>query len=111
MAELRSALLSLTLPKDLMDGMLGVIIEGDSAYACSTLNRILTGFHERTVECSLAKALNDFPRLFIVEIDRTANSTADYVANIACVRDFMWERGMPLTQAFFFILSQDFVPL
>ncbi|KAK8955919.1 hypothetical protein KSP40_PGU004774 [Platanthera guangdongensis] len=108
MTEIRSALCALTAAKDLMSDTLGLILEGDSAFACSTLNRVLSGVYDGDVEAKLARLMKDYPRLSISAISRRANSAADFVANKACVSDFVWERGMPLDHTFAFILSQDF---
>ncbi|KAK8955719.1 hypothetical protein KSP40_PGU005922 [Platanthera guangdongensis] len=111
MTEVRSALLGITLAKDFMNSTLGFILEGDSAFACATLNRILGGVHGGDVEEGLAGSLKDCPRIMITLIDRRANSAANFVANSACTSDFLWERGMPQSHALSFILSKDSVAM
>ncbi|KAK8954287.1 hypothetical protein KSP39_PZI002052 [Platanthera zijinensis] len=111
MTELRSALHGTSLAKDYLDNLIGVIVEGDSDSAIAALNRILSGFYDGEVETKLASCLKDLPKVAISQIDRRANSAADYVANMACSSNFWWERGMPLTQALSFILSKDCSPL
>ncbi|KAK8959821.1 hypothetical protein KSP40_PGU001654 [Platanthera guangdongensis] len=111
MREVRSALHGITIAKDFMSTAVGLILEGDSAFACSTLNCILSGLWNGDVEGLLARTLKDCPRILISLIDRRANSVADYVANAACRSNFLWERGMPLTQMLSFILSKDSVSM
>ncbi|KAK8926492.1 hypothetical protein KSP39_PZI018923 [Platanthera zijinensis] len=111
MTKLRSALTGLTVAKDFMDQVTGIILEGDSASTCSTLNQILSGLYLGDVETKLARLMKECPRLVVPKIDRRANSAADYVANQTCARDFLWARGMPLPQTLVFILSHDSLPM
>ncbi|KAK8913977.1 hypothetical protein KSP39_PZI023419 [Platanthera zijinensis] len=111
MTEVRSALLGIHAAKDILNTTVGLILEGDSAFACATLARILSGIWDGEVEEMLAHLMMECPRILISHIDRRANSAANYVANSACVLDFLWERGMPLSQALSFILSNDGVAM
>ncbi|KAK8952868.1 hypothetical protein KSP40_PGU011364 [Platanthera guangdongensis] len=111
MSELRSAQLGLDVAKNFMDAATGVILEGDSAFACATINRILSGTWNGVMEGLLARSLKDYPKFVLSLVDRRANSVADYVANSACRLNFNWDRGMPLPQALSFILSKDMVPM
>ncbi|KAK8945600.1 hypothetical protein KSP40_PGU017946 [Platanthera guangdongensis] len=85
----------------------GIILEGDSAFVCSTLKRILSGLFDGDVGTSFARIIKDCQRFVISQINRRANSAVDYVANIACGRNFVWERGMRLIQTLSFILTED----
>ncbi|KAK8966414.1 hypothetical protein KSP40_PGU014483 [Platanthera guangdongensis] len=87
------------------------MVEGDSVIACSTLNRILAGVYHGVVESKWAGLMMECPRLVISQIDRRANSAANFVANQACLSDFVWERGMSLLLALSFILSKDSEPI
>ncbi|KAK8928254.1 hypothetical protein KSP39_PZI017972 [Platanthera zijinensis] len=107
MTEVRSALLGITLAKDFANSALGLILEGDSAFAYATLNCILGGLQDGNVEEMLARTMMDCQRIMISLVDRRAYSAANYVANVSCISTFLWERGMPLTQALSFILSKD----
>ncbi|KAK8936556.1 putative ribonuclease H protein [Platanthera zijinensis] len=111
MSELRSALLGLSLAIEILPSVNDIILEGDSSFVCSTLKKILAGLADGNVENSIARIIKDITRINISQVNRRANSAADYVANMACVRDFVWERGMPLTQPLSFILAKDFLPM
>ncbi|KAK8939848.1 hypothetical protein KSP40_PGU020870 [Platanthera guangdongensis] len=111
MTKLRSALHGISLAKNYINNILGVIVEGDSAYACAVLNRILSGTYDGGLETKLAHCFKDFLKLAISQIDRRANSAADYVARMTVLSSFWWERGMPLTQVLSFILSKDCSPM
>ncbi|KAK8953056.1 hypothetical protein KSP40_PGU021377 [Platanthera guangdongensis] len=111
MTELRSALHGILLAKSYLNNVFGVIVEGDSAYACAVLNRILSGIYDGGLETKLAHCFKDFPKLAISQFDRSANSAADYVASMVVSSRFWWERGMPLTRALSFILSKDYFPM
>ncbi|KAK8948785.1 hypothetical protein KSP39_PZI006238 [Platanthera zijinensis] len=106
-----SALHGTSRAKDYLNNAIGVVVEGDSASAIAALNRILSGFYDGEVESKLASCFKDFPKVAISQIDRKANSAANYVANMSCSSNFWWERGMPLTQASSFILSKDCSPM
>ncbi|KAK8943196.1 hypothetical protein KSP39_PZI009312 [Platanthera zijinensis] len=92
-------------------GMLLAARGGDSTFACLALNRILAGVYHGDVESKLARLMLECPRLVISQIGRRANSAADFVANQACLSDFVWERGMPLPHALSFVLSKDYEPM
>ncbi|KAK8941874.1 hypothetical protein KSP40_PGU007418 [Platanthera guangdongensis] len=102
MTELRGSLSGLELVKSFLYSAQGatggIMVERDSAIACSTQNRILVGVYHGDIESKLAWLMMECPTLVISQIDRRANSAAYFVANQARLSDFVWEREMPLPQ-------------
>lgn len=107
MTELKGSLEGLKLGKSLFNQVHGIILEGDSADAVLKLQQILGGLATGSIDSLIAKLLLETPRVEIIQIDRTANGAADFIANLACEDDFCWVRGMPLPKAFDEILSFD----
>ncbi|KAK8955957.1 hypothetical protein KSP40_PGU021053 [Platanthera guangdongensis] len=107
MTELRAAQAALNLATQLDDAFIGAILEGDSCDVCTHLNKILVGSYLDNYEASIGRLLLSFPKIVASLINCKANSVVDHIAKNACLLDFEWFRGMPLTTSLAQLLAHD----